>query len=473
MPVREKHSKRSDLSARFKAALLDLTGPDPGNLVVAFSGGADSTALLHLLAGLRDELGYALQAAHLNHGLRDQAGDQDRLAAEAVSRKLDIPFHWDLIDCRNLAKKRSLSVEEASREARYEFLEKIRRRTGAAFIAIGHTADDNTELVLMNLMRGAGPSGLAGMPVRRGFIIRPLLNFRRKELIVYLEDRGLSWVDDASNRDLNFTRNRIRHDLLPKLRADYNPDVDSALWRTARIFRDEEAVWSRLVSEAAGRAGWKEEAGWVGLDRTVLAQLDRAVARRLIRAAVEKIIGPRRGLGFGRVEEVLDLARAPGKSGFDLPGGPRVWTESGRLLLGRPVEIAPARFEQELCVPGETRLRAIAGRLTARIESWPQNIDLKSLGPFAVVLDYERLTPPFLIRSFRPGDKFQPLGLAGTKKLSDLFIDAKVPAGHRHKIPLVVDAQGLVWVAGFRPAERARIHARTSRALFLTLEAGN
>ncbi|MBF0530370.1 MAG: tRNA lysidine(34) synthetase TilS, partial [Deltaproteobacteria bacterium] len=173
--------RKQTLPDLFRSALSALIGDQSrSGLVVGLSGGADSTALLHLCAGLQEKMGLSLAAAHLDHGLRGAEGERDRRAAQAAAEGLGVPFHWDKADCRTLALEKKLSLEEAARQSRYAFLERIRLESESAWIAVGHTADDNAELVLMNLLRGAGPEGLSGIPPRRQAIIRPLLSFRRR-----------------------------------------------------------------------------------------------------------------------------------------------------------------------------------------------------------------------------------------------------------------------------------------------------
>ncbi|MEW5725949.1 MAG: tRNA lysidine(34) synthetase TilS, partial [Thermodesulfobacteriota bacterium] len=271
-----------DMEKNFRAAFLSLAGEER-SLVAAFSGGPDSTALLHLCLRLAGDLGLNLFAAHLDHGLRGELGERDRRAAEAEATRAGIPFFWEKADCRALAAERSLSLEEAGRRARYDFLERARVQTGAGLIATGHTADDQAETVLFNLLRGAGPRGLAGIPRRRGRVIRPLLGFWRRDLLAYLKGRGLGYVEDETNRDLDFTRNRLRRHLLPLLERDYNPAVKAALVRTAEVLREEEKVWEDWTARARAQVDWRSEEGRIGLDRAGLAGLSRALARRLVR----------------------------------------------------------------------------------------------------------------------------------------------------------------------------------------------
>jgi len=466
--------KTSGLETLFKQFLSDLAPIRSGQKVlVGFSGGADSTALLHLCLAVKDELGLWVNAAHLDHGLRGKEAESDRLAAETVADEAGVPFYWDKADCLALARWEGLSLEEAAREARYDFLKRIREQIGATYVLTGHTADDQAEAVLLNLLRGAGPRGLSGIPpVRDGYILRPLLNFWRKELTAYLTARGLTWVEDSSNQDLRLTRNRVRHELLPRLLQDYNPALKAALVRTAAVLRDEEDFWTKILAETKGQAGWRESADQVRMKTSVLKALDRALARRLIREAVRTLQGQTRALTFDHVEDILDRIVGGGPLGLDLPGPMRAWREGDDLVFGFGLENGPAvpDYEYPLPVPGSVHLAEIGWTIRAEVLDWSGDIDLAGIGPDRELVDSARLVLPLKVRNRRPGDRFQPLGMTGVKKLHDFFIDLKVPVRERFRTPLVVDRQGLVWAGGLRLADRVKITPKTRRIISLTLE---
>ncbi|MBU2552565.1 MAG: tRNA lysidine(34) synthetase TilS [Proteobacteria bacterium] len=467
-------SRAGRIEERFREAFMALCRPAPDDRVLAaFSGGADSTALLRLCLGLGRDLGFQVLAVHLEHGLRGKEGDRDLRAAEATAGRLGVPFVFDRVDCRRLAREASMSIEEAAREARYDFLERTRREVGACRATTGHTADDNAENVLLNLLRGAGPRGLAGIPPeRRGFVIRPLLGFWREELEAYLRSEGLAWVEDSSNLDMTMTRNRVRHDLLPRLSRDYNPNVKQALVRTAAVLRDEEAFWDEHLKRLRAGVGWLAEDGAVRMRLEALGRLDRASGRRLVRAAVTWLSGWSRALTLEHVEGVLSVAAGSGRSDrrVCLPGSLRAWSDGEWLVVGRPVPAPETGFERTLSVPGRTRLEPVGLTLRVEVDERPGALDLKNLPRNRAALDLDRLALPLTVRDRRPGDRFRPLGLTGTKKVKNLLIDAKIPVGQRPFFPLVLDSHGIVWVGGLRMAERARIGPETRRALVLTLE---
>lgn len=454
---------------RFRSAFARLaqTRQSEG-LICAFSGGADSTALLYLCLLLAEDLGLEITAAHLDHGLRGLEAKRDREAAEVRAGELNLPFVWEKVDCSKLAVVRGLSLEEAAREARYDFLERVRINSGARYIATGHTADDNAETILFNMIRGTGPAGLAGIPpVREGRILRPLLIFWKKDLVRYLKARGLTWVEDSTNTDLSYSRNRIRHSLLPQMEKHFNPAVKAALNRTAEIIRDEESAWQVYLERLKPAVSWTPGPDSVTMRISSLNVLHVAEKRRLIREGFRHVKGQLRALESGHVEAILNLLTGDKGRGLDLPGRIRAWTRDDFLFIGISRKEHETSFEYSLPLPGSVYIEEIGSGLESEIDRDPKDINPRNVGPDMAVLDFDRIEPPLMVRNLRPGDRFQPLGLKGTKKLHDFFIDAKVPASERREIPLVLDLKGIIWVVGLRVSERTRFSAGTKTALFL------
>jgi tRNA(Ile)-lysidine synthase len=457
------------LENRFRSAFARLAQTHQSEgLIVAFSGGADSTALLYLCLLLTEDLGLEITAAHLDHGLRGIEAERDREAAEARAGDLNLPFVWEKVDCRKLAAVRALSLEEAAREARYDFLERVRINSGARYITTGHTADDNAEAILFNMIRGTGPAGLAGIPpIREGRILRPLLIFWKKDLVRYLKARGLTWVEDSTNTDLDYSRNRIRHSLLPQMEKHFNPAVKAALNRTAEIIRDEESAWQVYLERLKPKVSWTLGPDSVTMRISSLNGLHVAEKRRLIREGFRYIKGQPRALESGHVEAILNLLTGEKGRGLDLPGRNRAWTKDDFLFIGISLEEHETSFEYSLPLPGLVYIEEIGSGIESEIDRDPKDINPRKLGPDMAVLDFDLIEPPLIVRNLRPGDRFQPLGLKGTKKLHDFFIDAKVPASERREIPLVLDRKGIIWLVGLRVSERTRFSAGTKTALFL------
>ncbi len=302
-------------------ALLTAGLPARGETaVVGLSGGADSVALTAALAALRRRRGFQLVAAHLDHGLRKGSAD-DAAFCHAYCEALGVPLRAGTADVRARAGREKGGIEQAARRERYSFLRRVRDDEGAAAIAVAHTEDDQAETLLLRLLRGTGASGLAGMRLRTGDLLRPLIGVSRREVLAYLRERGLVWREDPSNADTAHARNRVRHELLPYLEQRFNPRIRSALARTAALLADEAShIHAEADSLLAGAATRDGDA--LVLDRLMLAKAPVAVSRAALRLALLET-GGLSGVDRGHVERVLRLAATPTPSGrrIPLPGG--------------------------------------------------------------------------------------------------------------------------------------------------------
>ncbi len=444
-------------------------------VLAAVSGGADSVALLQVLRLLAPELDLHLAAAHLNHGLRPEAGrDADfvrRLAAD-----LGIVCYIGSRDVQALHRQESLSLEEAGRRARYAFLEDVARRYGFTRIALGHQMDDNAELVLMVLLRGSGPLGLSGIPpVREGRFVRPLIRVTRPEIRAFLDALGCDFVTDDSNLDSRFVRNRIRHRLLPLLKTAFNPRVVEALNRTLQILADEDD-WARRRAAAL----FKKVAVDTGDDGVILAAeplrcLHVAARRRVVRMAIAKVRGHLRRIDFAHVRKVLEfIEHSPAGARLHLPAGLTVEQRGETLVFtwcasggGRPRQEMGGVPDFSYRLEGFGRLRipetgAMLCFSPLAVEEVPAGY---GTGQCVAFFDMDRVKFPLTIRNIRAGDRFVPLGMHGSKKVARYFIDCKIPAGRRRRIPLVISGGRIVWVAGHRIDERARLGPRSRGAV--------
>lgn len=304
--------------------------------VVAASGGADSVALLRLLLELRGELGVVLSVAHFHHGIRGAEADGDAEFVVGLGRQHKLELHSGSGDVPTHARARRASVETAARELRYQFFAKLLQSGAVDKIATGHTLDDQAETVLMKSLRGAGTRGLAGIyPALATGVVRPLLGVRRREVEEYLRALGQEWREDSTNRDRRHLRNRVRHELLPLLEREFNPEVTHVLAETAEVARAEEEFWQqeveRLLPEVCG--------GGTSLQLKPLLAQPLAVQRRLVRAALERAGA---GFDFRHGEEILRLAQRS-KGALELAGGWRVVRGKGELRIEKPGESASAR----------------------------------------------------------------------------------------------------------------------------------
>ena len=317
-------------------------------LVAAVSGGADSTALACVLAELAPRLGARLAAvAHLNHRLRE-AADADEAFCRALAVRLGVPFVSRAVDVRTEARRRKTSVEDAARTVRYLFLNEVAIEAGATRVAVGHTRNDQAETVLLRLVRGAGPTGLAGIYPRAGRVIRPLLDARRSEVEGWLRERGLGWREDESNQDRSIPRNKVRHELLPWLAEAFGAGIVDVLARQASVSRDD-ADWFEMVATEMAARLVQQEGGILGIEQAALDALHPAIGRRVVLEALRRAAAGR-FVGFDHVEAALALGRA-GEGVIDGPGQ-RVASRSGWLRF-EPQAPDPARAGRRRGRPAE------------------------------------------------------------------------------------------------------------------------
>lgn len=436
----------------------------PGDtLVVAFSGGADSTALLDLLSRLS---GYRLHliAAHLNHCLRGGESDADEQFCRAEAARHGIPFEVRRCNVARLAGENRLNLEDAGRRARIAFLDEVSRKYGATAVALAHHADDQAETVLMRLLRGSGMTGLSGMAYRndRGYV-RPLLDITRAEIEQYLSASGIGWREDASNSDPDYLRNRIRHQLLPLLET-YNPSIRSTLASTATLLGDEDTLLEEVtLRRFTGIC--RVEQGRVTCSAAGVRELKPALRKRVLRLAVKEAAGSLEGVSQSHIEALGDLADSGRPNArCSLPRGMTAVREYDRLMVMKigETQTVPCR-ELVIAGPGEYQLPS-GGMLVIEAAS-PEWIPPDHA---SALCGLDRTPFPWVVRPFRPGDRITPFGMSGRKKVKNIFIDRKIPLSERSRIPLLFSGANLIWVAGVCSSELCRIGAGSAEVVRMT-----
>ncbi len=473
-PSREIHHRVSRAVTRFHMF-------QPGHAVlIGVSGGPDSVALVSVMTALAPRFGLRLGIAHLHHMLRGTASDEDARFVADLARRHGIPYHMERRDVRRYKKSRKLSLEEAARQVRYDFFDAIAQEHGYDTIALGHHADDNAEQVLMALLRGSGPAGLSGIPpVRAGRIVRPLIDVTRAELIDYLDACGIPYRVDATNTDIRFLRNRVRHCLLPSLLREYNPRFIQTLNRLADILREDEAWLASLVTPLYEQCMIRQEKDAVDLSVPEIRRLPPGARRRIIRRALEQVRGNLRRITFTHVEEITGLLDSSSGSArfLDLPDQVRVSCSGDRLRIARaalplrtrPPVSPPPLFRHDVTGPGTVSLPEIGASLVFS-RCAPEHLPvLQHTGQNVAFFDMDKLDVPMVIRNIRPGDRFIPLGMRGTQKVKTYFINRKVPAETRRRCPVLVCRGEIIWLAGHRIADPVKVTASTRTVLRVEL----
>jgi tRNA(Ile)-lysidine synthase len=449
-------------------------------VLAAVSGGPDSVALVHILLALAPKFSFQVAIAHLNHCLRDDESERDEAFVISLAEQLELPVHVERQEVRRYQKSHRLSLEEAARQVRYRFYHAIAAKYGYKKIALGHHSDDNAELILMYLLRGSGPLGLSGIPrVRDDKIIRPLIDIKRAEIMDYIAVKGLDHIEDSSNTDSQYLRNKIRNRLIPELKAEYNPNLIDSLNRLALILDAEERWIESLIQLIFEKVIIFEEQGRIGFDISALNQQTIAVRRRLIRKAVLKVKGNLRRIAFAHVEMAVKLAQEGPELGvLDLPDRIRISRQSDVLMMSRepqnprhlangPLLSLTPDYEYRLAKPGQISIKEAALKirfseiLPEHSSDWPPSGD----GTGVAYFDMDKIHFPLVIRNFRPGDRFSPLGMTGRQKLKKFFIDHKVSRTERTKCPILLSRNEIIWVVGHRLDNAVKIGSQTRSIL--------
>ncbi len=440
---------------------LVRAGVASGNrILIGCSGGPDSVSLLDALHLLAPGLGLELAVACFNHGLRAEAADEvEQVRRLAQDRSL--PFYTGSPKPRDRSAGRS--DQAWARKVRMAFLEEAGKESKADLLALAHTADDQAETVLMRLVRGSGLRGLGGMSLIGGGIVRPLLLIRREEVLAYLGERSLAFAQDPSNLNPKYMRVRMRRTLLPLL-AQENPRIVENLCGLALGLQSDLYILEELAAADLERLGRREGGAYI-IDRTGFLERPSGAARRLVRQAYAQLKGDRRSLTRDHVEAVLALART-GTGETHLPEGFRALAGPGELVLAHR-KAALLQPLAALRLPGPGRYTLSTGWTMEVEEGLPPKVI--SPDPNQAVMDLDKLSWPLEIRPVRPGDRISPLGLDGSKKLSDLYIDRKVGRRERDRIPVVVHRGEVAWVAGMALSRGFVLGPETKKALRIRL----
>ena len=453
-------------------------------ILAGVSGGPDSICLLHVLICLSQKWPMRIGIAHLNHGLRAGSAELEADFVRELAEHLKLPFFYKKADVQKAAKIEKKSIEETGRLHRYRFFNEIADSHGFDKIALGHHRDDNAELILMNLLRGGGPSGLSGIPPTRDRIIRPLIRISRSAIIRYLTESNLEYMTDQSNADPAFLRNKIRHKLLPALKQEYNPNIAATLNRLADIFRAEEQWLDTIVEHSLDHITISTRKNELVLAAGSLKKLPLGHLRRILRAGINQIKGDLRRIRLSQIDAAIDLLYAKKSTAWiDLPDQIRLEKKTNRLIIRRESEVlrslTPAQelpvyhytihladLPVRLWMPEIRKTLAISNRQPNDFPDWPQKDQSVEF------LDFDRLRFPLTIRNPEPGDRFVPIGMTGKQKIKEYFINNKVPKQERAFYPVVLSNHQIIWLAGQRIADAVKVTPASQRLIRAELKTG-
>jgi len=444
------------------------------SVILGVSGGPDSVCLLHVLHSLSDVLNMKIFAFHLNHMLRGEESDKDEQYVRGLCGSMGIPLTVESCDVKAFASQKGISVEEAGRELRYAKLKEEAARRGASKIAVAHNLNDQAETVIMNILRGTGLDGLKGMDIRNGEIIRPLLGIDRKRIEEYCRENSLNYRIDSSNLKTDYTRNKVRIELIPHIDRIMGTDSSRNIFRMALLLKDDLDFIEKAAESFYEQCKVQSPGDEVIIDIPAFEKYHPAMQKRVLRNAILELTGSLKGIESVHVNDALKLA-LEGRTGatLHLPRSIRVSKSYGllKISLGKKNEKA-AGFRKNINIPGETHidiggqniiLKALIEKKAEDIEV-PYNIRYNSLEQ---IFDYDKVKMGINIRNREQGDVFKPLKSNGTKKLKKYFIDRKIPAELRDKIPLIAQGNEIIWIIGYGISDKFKVTESTETLLRL------
>ncbi|HBT50289.1 MAG: tRNA(Ile)-lysidine synthase [Caldanaerobacter subterraneus] len=433
-------------------------------IVMGISGGPDSLCMLDVLFNLKGKFNLKLYVVHVNHMIRGEDAKKDAEFVEKLCKDLDLPFFLFEENVPYLAKKMGLSEEQAGRYVRYKAFEETLKRVGGNKIAVAHNKNDVAETVLLNILRGTGLRGLIGIKPVNGNIIRPLIEIERREIEKYLKDKNLHPRIDHTNYEDLYTRNKIRLKVIPYIEEVFKIDLVENLSRMAAILLEEddylEAKCEEVFNQICEING--EE---IKVDVDALKSQHTAIKRRLVRRMYFYVKGETDGLEYGHVEDVLNLLDKPTSSKIDLPFEIEALKMYNNLVIRKKKTKEKVKFKEVLKIPGVTTIEGI-GKFKAYVVDISQ-VDDFNKGEYIKFFDYDKIKGEIVVKSREDGDRFSPLGMRGTKKLKEFFIDEKIPREERDYIPLVAIGKEIVWVVGYRMSEKFKVDKNTSKVLVI------
>ena len=472
----------SQLEQKTKKTLARFSMIEEGALVLlCVSGGMDSMAMLDIFSSISStpngELNIKLAVCHLNHNLRGAESARDQGFVEKAALDLGLKFYTKTLNEGEL--KDGGSLQERAREARYAFFVEAATELGATRIALAHNKDDQAETVLMRIIKGSGLKGLSGMPAVREPYIRPLIEVSRAEIEEYVKEHNVGFVEDSSNESTKYLRNQLRLDLIPLLEGDYNPMIKDALSSLSAMA---ETDYSFIENEARGlfeSAKESESEGAVVFSREPLTSAHPALSARVFLMAVNALKGTSKEIYSAHVDSFLNLIQSsePAAS-VDLPGGLKLRRDYEQVIIELAEldaeEAGAPGYEVELNVPGVTKLGDTGESFKAKIlEETPDPKEASELIAFFDFDVVDEMDGSLVVRTFRAGDRMTPMGMQGKKKVQDIFVDDKVAKLRRASVPILLCAEEVLWLAGVRQSETAKLTPWTKRTLKIEWQKGS
>lgn len=438
-------------------------------VIVAVSGGPDSMCLLNILYRLKDELGISLAVAHVNHGLRGEEADEDEAYVKKFCDSIKVEYYSIKIDIYKISKEKGISCESAGRESRYEFFEDVRKKINAQKIALAHNANDQAETVLMRIIRGTGLDGLIGIkPVRDGKFVRPLINSTRDEIEEYCRVNDISCRIDKTNFENIYTRNKIRLELLPYIKENFNKDIIGTLIRLSNIIeKDNEFI--EQVSEEKYKKYCENNSEKVIIYSRAFREPE-AIVTRIIRRAYNDLKGNLYDLEKIHIYDIINIQKNSTGKKIMLKGGIEASNNYGDIQIYKFKAQDSTNIKKQYNLElGTNEALEFSLKVSLRKIDKEEKVSLKN-NNLIKFFDYDKIKNNILLRYRREGDRFNPFGMKGSKKLKDIFIDMKIPKEERDKIPLVCFGDEIAWIVGYKVSDRFKVDKETKNILEIKFE---
>ncbi len=427
-------------------------------ILVALSGGADSVFLLHFLIKFRKKYGITVGAMHVNHMIRGKSADEDEKFCHHLCENFQIEYHTVKYNVPKFAKLKKISVEEAAREVRYRELTKVKQKFKYDKIATAHTCSDNAETILLNIIKGAGLKGISGIPIKRDFIIRPILPLTKSEIVEYLNKAKLDFITDLSNLDDIYERNFIRNNLMPLIK-NLNPKVEQTLFRSSLLWRQQALILESIVKIISDFVAIKRK-NFLELNIELLNKLDEKIRNDVVKFCVERNFSTQ--LTFNDCKKIISLLSSlPGKK-IELSNKLDVIRDRRKIVFSTQKR--------------ETKLNPIEIKIGDTVQIEGQEVSIEFVDKSSVkfrnsknveFIGADNISSPFIIRRWQSGDRFYPIGLKGSKKVSDFLSDLKLSSLEKQNQLVLINNKKIVWVVGRRLDERFKVLDHSKKILKL------
>lgn len=428
------------------------------SILVGYSGGMDSSFLLSLLMEIKEEYELQISAAHLNHLVRGDEALRDENFCKDQCKSYGIPFYSERKDMDGLAEELGISKEAAGRKLRRDFFNRICKENNIKKIALAHNYDDQVETLLMRIFRGTGIDGLAGISYKNENYIRPILNIRRSEIEKYILENDIPYVEDSTNKESEYHRNKIRNDLLPLLEREYNPKISEAIFNLSEIAKIEVDALENLTNDKFEKVV-KIEKGKGILDIEKFHSLDSGVRNRIIRKIFEDLTGNLMDLSLENVNEVLNLSCGETGKFIDNINGLKIRNSYGKLIFEKEVKNVTSNLYIELKMGNNIIHEDLVLKVLESTEpSFSEN---------EITIPKEVITDKLIIRNRKNGDRIRPIGLNGTKKLKDIFIDEKIDRELRDNYLIISDVEKIFWVKDLVKSELTQLESINNKYIKL------